>query len=592
MKLLEQLKEICDNNDISNAYFTTFSFSPEFFEKYIASTICRIDPVDITTIYSYEQINDAIQEYEKDIKVFYDPTGLNTQEIKRTCVDFIPIFNKIPGFKHLKGVFHPKVCLLFSKTSNKAWIITGSNNLTYSAWGKNRESFFIDEVSQKNWRRLKSFFDKLLRIGANHKQLPDNISLKEKQYWEFVNTFFKDNHIMNTISNYENEMYVWSPYFEKDLLMLINKLNIKQLNIIPDTRIDGKIRITKDIIDKVPSNIQFHHFKNDDYSRLTHAKVWLTQEFCIIGSWNFSSAALEGINVEAGVIVQKNISTYFTDQIIEYTSPPVGLTEEEFEQEEAPKPSTYSTFCKVSADWKTREYQLTTYEEEDIEFVLPGGQRELLLKQEKCKNVDIMHPENLLNERKFSIYISKKSYTRPAFRGFITEKNQDFREPQSLISLNDIVEALITNNHKGTGKQKVYTGKDGEHDEGNEIDFFIDEDINYHSLFFLTETIKLNIKNSKKQNDLYKIARKGVFSVEKILNIASKYINHQHDKKTVLCWFMYTELNTIRKSLLDKIDINLTDLNISAEASITFDQFEKNYNKNTRNWNKWLKYEL
>ena len=133
-------KLISEVGVIKIAWFTTFNLSLDFFEKYVLSALVKTNPFDLKNIKDFEALNDRIVNAEGgavNVKVFHDYRAMRP-DIKRTSVQTIGIKPKNIDNSFAHGVFHPKVTLLVND-KNEAWIVTGSANLTISAWSKNSE---------------------------------------------------------------------------------------------------------------------------------------------------------------------------------------------------------------------------------------------------------------------------------------------------------------------------------------------------------------------------------------------------------------------------------------------------------------------
>jgi len=212
---------------------------------------------------------------------------------------------------HSRAVFHPKV--IFLKSADEAYLITGSANLSIAAWSSNYESVVVKKIdSQQNANEVISFFDKL---GSDTKKLSKwASSLKSKKSdWRFIYSLFNDFNLFDNLD--KCDLTIWSPYFSKSTNKLLKKLQNKgfgKITLVPDITPSGKIRIIPDELELIKKNNLIKISVNsvsDENQELHHAKVWLTASSLAVGSWNCSYRAT-GLdisdnekNIEAGVII-------------------------------------------------------------------------------------------------------------------------------------------------------------------------------------------------------------------------------------------------------------------------------------------------
>ena len=75
LKTYHELKLISEVGVLKTAWFTTFNFSIDFFEKYVLSALVKTNPFDLKNIKDFEALNDRILNAEGgavDVKVFHD----------------------------------------------------------------------------------------------------------------------------------------------------------------------------------------------------------------------------------------------------------------------------------------------------------------------------------------------------------------------------------------------------------------------------------------------------------------------------------------------------------------------------------------
>ena len=285
----------------------------------------------------YESLNESLAndladlDGEKvEVKVFYDFRALmHTGRPKQTTLPIYAVDVKELRSKNKlrfnEGVFHPKVCV-FESYKGEFWLLVSSANLTFGGWSKNRESFFLEKITNSEVAMEVSEFFKA--VSAPFSELKNNLLFKElnnkKNFseetsnWQFSSSFSEKKFLEHILPhNPTHFLRTWSPYFAKDLdqLLKVHFSGVDQLEIIPDKNINNKIRITQEAYNAC-LEMESLTFKQEKLhpsalESLVHAKVWLTNSILAIGSWNMTQSGMNisdkrNNNVEAGVIVQLN----------------------------------------------------------------------------------------------------------------------------------------------------------------------------------------------------------------------------------------------------------------------------------------------
>ncbi|MGA1847638.1 hypothetical protein [Deferribacter abyssi] len=596
MKLLKKLSEIIEKIEISHAWFTTFSFSPAFFEKYVLASLFNIEPSELRRLEDYEAINEQLKTV--NVKVFYDPVGLNVTESKKTTCDYIPVYFGLRNLEKMEGLFHPKVCFLFGTNKEKkkttAYLITGSANLTHQAWGRNKETVFVDEIDKKNGERIHNFFTEF--FPDTQMLLPKgwyNSLRKDNSNWIFRYIFknsdnFDGNNILFKDFVEEKELYVWSPYIDADMINLKKEINISgKITLIPGFK-NAKIILSKEEYNELSKYFHFMKDERNDIETFVHGKLWLSETKLCIGSWNFTKAAVCGDNFEAGVIIEGNFAR-FKDGLKELKIEDNHfMTENELKEEQLPKPNKIKFECTVIADWLKRQYEIKINTNKTLKINLPDS--EIEINGERDKIVPFINIKKLGIKKIYEVFENEKK----VFTGYIQEINTDYRPVYGYSSLNELLNnfSFDKDSNKRQGERYLY----GEHNEesGDHYQLKTDNDyINYYSLFYLTESMIIKIeeietidRKEELEKKLSEIAYSGANSVEQLVTLAENWIENNIDNKLVMCWFLQNETNKIVRKINNiikdkKLDLRELDY-VKLNESIN-DKFEK-INKINQKW--------
>lgn len=342
-KLIESFSEqVKSLGQLKRAWFTTFNFNIDFFERHVLSALLDMDKPRSRIDFELMQqgLNGNPKQSKKsnqkidptiDVKIFADQRMYDAGDVKRTSIEIYGVnptllkHNK-SGLFNKESLFHPKVIYL---EDNKGKVIlgVGSANLTVSGWSTNQEVFVfkkVEHISQLD--DIKAFFDPICK--------PHNLTFKRPKLgsfnldqeitpkWQFVHSFQQQPFLSqlfkqqtskvnnqeqpNTIDNsFESDLVVWSPYFPADLVGYIKKLNgywqnehttqqNLRVHLIPDLVENQRVRTQwderlKDLMQSEQLSFYINTVEKDDRSDLCHAKVWMTANHIAIGSWNFTS---------------------------------------------------------------------------------------------------------------------------------------------------------------------------------------------------------------------------------------------------------------------------------------------------------------
>ncbi len=375
--LMQMLGHFQDNKP-EIALLTTFSFSPDFFERNLLPMLAGVGKDEQPTD---ADLNNRLKETH--VLVAYDAS---TQPETKGGFRYglLPVSVK-------NGFFHPKIILLAGTLNNGqpgAWLLVSSGNLTLSGWGRNREIVGETQVGTQQAKELidltgwlKAYAEKtqrtdgegsplellnqLERLLPKYKahgdanlfiQLPDSPGLAE--------TLFAQD------TGRTEEMTVVSPFWSDmdDLKTLIGKLKSQKTRLVPSINREGCYLFPEaDVTSLAKDNIHFARFSKEP-ERYTHAKAIEAvgkdgKTRLYIGSANFTSAAfgLNGSrkNIEAMLrytISRKTRSVF--SQLKELKNP--QFAEGGSETDETP-PGILPFLVEAHYDWNTKEFCCCLY---------------------------------------------------------------------------------------------------------------------------------------------------------------------------------------------------------------------------------------
>ncbi len=578
MKLLDTFKNIVNDISPDICWFTTFNINLELVEKYLLTAIVGKEPSELKRAEDYEALNFELNKF--NVKIWYDYRALDLKQGKRTTVDLYPIQTSVLLKSNTQEpIFHPKV--IFLKGTDGAYLITGSFNLTIAGWSSNRECIVIKEIKNKeNGLQIVDFFRNL------NSDLPDlnkltkwaNQLSEEKSTWKFAHNFNTDN-ILNEIKG--KELSIWSPYFSKstvDLMNDIKKIGFNKINLIPDISQSQKIRIIPVELEKLIKDdsiqIQIDTNCNKEKQALFHAKVWLSENKIAVGSWNCSYRAL-GIktplnekNIEAGVIdiinskqraaLLLNLKNIAVNTIS-------GTEEVEMNNEWKESLNAYSMSCNIMANWETFKYEMVL-EEKDTKYTvaLPHNPN-IRYPLNKISSLSFIDGFNrVLKNKLFTIYNTKEEIV---FIGYLNEIGKIKRPTDGYVSFYDLFESLTINPLAGTNKSRVkyqFEEEDNNGSEKEELPFFAYSGYESYYLMFvalqkLLDTISENKSNPLKLEDLGYRLPSSLINIKSLFDTSfQKLLEEKKEDDMLFHYFMAMEINGCIK-LFNKFSENKLD---------------------------------
>ncbi len=394
IKLYRHLEqELLKIGKLKRAWFTTFNLDISFFEKYILTAVLGSSYLNLKIPQDYESLNESLANDLSDldgekveVKVFYDFRALmHTGRPKQTTIPIYAIdvkeLNSKNKLRFNDGVFHPKVCL-FESYKGEFWLLVSSANLTFGGWSKNRESFFLEKITESDTAtEVSQFFQAVskpfseLKNNQLFKELKNKKNFSEEtSNWQFNSSFSEKKFLEHILpKNTSPFLRTWSPYFAKDLDQLLKThfSGFEQLEIVTYKNINNKIRITQEAY-MACLDIESLTFKQEKLhpsalESLVHAKVWLTNSILAIGSWNMTKSGMNisethNNNLEAGVIIQLNEDDFaevMKHANVSNLTAPEHYKEEELENEKDGLLNSFTLTADVLINWDKLIIELT-----------------------------------------------------------------------------------------------------------------------------------------------------------------------------------------------------------------------------------------
>ena len=450
--ILKSLKEVYDRySEVDSMVFTTFDFDPEFFANHVVSYLMGNEYEGITKIGELNAANSWIEK--NHVCVYYDISGLKVNENTILTIPVYPV-------KISTGVFHPKVIAIYGRCRKNskmmAHLFVSSANLTVNGYGRNVECFTAIEVTTKMVAESLSAFLKALRNTSEHHEA--------NQFREFIgylnNGQFSDNDKVEFFWNLDGRtskrywletrlaslpaygLEVISPYFDENSL----PERIENVNSWSTTlylsKDNGFYNIKKSIYRelKQKDNITLYQLRADEKNteRFAHAKLIKKANTIVIGSYNFTEAALCGKNAEAAIIYNRVNSYYFPfDANIEESD---FIDDSEIINNQDSVMNSSRVFVTVTADWNSKNIFISVNDDDlsSKKYVIAIGKKTIEITDsviEKEIYEDCLENELLVNKQ-FVLYESGKQI----YIGRINELGWAESRPE--LSCKDLYEAL------------------------------------------------------------------------------------------------------------------------------------------------------
>ena len=330
------------------ALFSTFQFDPDFFETRLLSCPSLKKARRIAVFMDARQWQDLLH---RDVRA----RSLNRRYL------VVPVHTG-------QGVFHPKLNLLLSESGGK--VMCGSNNLTRSGCSSNLEllNSIPFEFKDENQEAMQlasatlSFFQRAVQdADAEVGRIASEWIVETKRECRWIEKYEEptEDQPVSLVHTYNGSLwhsvdeaigesrpskfFIISPFHDRDG-RICRQLNKKW----PKAKVEilvqqGYTNLPIAPVRELPSfNLsEIHNATGKDASRRVHAKLFAweteTDSGCLIGSANFTSAAFEGRNVEACLLIKD--SDELIENLFDSDLTKRRLSKEDFDpgQEEPPE---------------------------------------------------------------------------------------------------------------------------------------------------------------------------------------------------------------------------------------------------------------
>lgn len=546
--ILKCLKEVYDRySEVDSMVFTTFDFDPEFFANHVVSYLMGNDHEKITKIGELNAANSWIEK--NNVCVYYDISGLKVNENTILTIPVYPV-------KVSTGVFHPKVIAIYGlcrkNSKQMAHLFVSSANLTINGYGRNVECFTVIEVTTKTVAESLSAFLKALRNSNDHHE--------SNQFREFIsylnNGQFSDSDKIEFFWNMNgrNSKRDWletrlagitadcceviSPYFdENNLHERIDGVDALQ-TILYLSKDNGFYNIKKSIYQglKQKNNIEFLQLIADEKNaeRFVHAKIIKKGNTLVIGSYNFTEAALCGKNAEAAIIYNR-VNSYsfpFDTNVDELAF----IDDSESINNQDAVSNSARIFIAVTADWNAKKLivDLDAGNISDKKFVITIGEKTIGITD---SIVEIEFSEydlekELLKNKHFILYESGKQI----YIGRINELGWvDSRPEIACENLNQALSEWFIPNGKSRGDLPIdYEVRpitdESDVYEAASIKVNSDKDIfdNYYYMSTAMRGMITALDEAKEYQEKYRIFWTCPGSMKRLLDFIDKEINGEN----------------------------------------------------------------
>ena len=559
IKLRGNLKEVFNKFDtVTSMIFTTFNFEAQFFKDHIVQYLMDMDA--IKTIAALNEANRWIKE--RNISIFYDRDAISDLDSSLTLNTY-PV--SIPN-----GVFHPKVIVLFGKKgpTYNAHIFVSSANLTASGYGRNIEGAANIEISTKEIAHsvrdfLEELFDGLdlnfaemypdLYMFLNSNSFPSDPNV------EFFYSLGGGKHrLYDKLPSYPGKITIYSPYFSNDIVSMLKVFDGRNLTIVPALD-GGKYNITRSAYEKLKDQaVNFIQINNE---RFSHAKIMIFAACTVVGSHNFTEAALYGHNAEASLIFN-NLSVKNQPQIQTVKVRENCFLEDAHDLKNGDEISgeRIGESVFVTVDWSKRSVEIKC-DHIKLPCTVHIGRLQICELNKGQKKASI--PFNVIEPNEKGIIFENliqinKQYTvfremKIILNGLINELCWEQCRPE--FQFNSLDEALeewfYASNFKSVGERAGEQGlpdigSSFEEEEANEIEFTFrpETDVfdNYFNIFKAMSNVHkaISIEYKSSEEALYLIYKKSGGSICDLIRLLKEGNKESQDE--IRTWIIFNEL--------------------------------------------------
>lgn len=639
LKIREALKQVYELfSQVDDFLFTTYNYEPDFFDEHIVSYLMGFDR-KISTIGELKDADEWVRN--NHVSVYYDKNAMSPGT---SCLT-VPVF---PQNIKTGGVFHPKVVIIYGilkgKSKSTAYLFVSSCNLTVSGYGRNKEAFSCVEIKSEQLASSVSEFIYTLdnngdeeRHSALHEFL-NNIRTKDKDIEFLWTNSGKGTKLIDYFKEHSSgDLTIVSPYFdEKGPGNLLDELpNKGKTSIIP--AIDGEnYNLHQGDYKKLKNNnIDFYELINDDDTRFIHAKLIQFGSQLVVGSYNFTSAALKGLNSEAALIFNNSNGAKFNLKDIDeqkLLSDEVLITNRDEAGVDNKVP-----FVSVIIQWKESTIFVTAEYLDNAKYSLrlDGTAEDLIsvLKESQEISITAELANHILRHKTFSIY--KDGII--CFKGLINEiDSREYRPEFSCESLNDTIREWFTYSEADSNEKhnmRLINTEDEETEKVLGVTQAETQDIfdNYYlvaraleNLLNKVEENRVNsldkvpvaqrrtekyweryneweVRKQKADQNLYSYLVTKPGSIENMITFLEKDHLEEKDRDIVRDWLIVTYLQSIMsmfpKNLIHNSDGNKVYKEKLSLLSERLNILDKNINKKIRNnvdkkFLEWIKTEI
>lgn len=563
MKIYEEYKKLLKTKfdagfSLSKTWFTTFTLSPEFFESYLLPPLLQQEDEVPKSYLQFEEMIAKLTETRADIKVFYD-ASMPIDGIKKTTVAFI-------GVIHPRGLFHPKLTLLeFEKGGQTdSYIMVGSANISVSGWARNREGVVFRKIeTDSQLEQVNAFFAGFYQQQKEIKSR-NNLRAHHPQDWGLIHTNSGFS-FLDAIKNLNMpEWLVWSPYFSGlDFFTEVrNELKGTEVKVIPDlVGMDKKVRMTD-----IGHELFYSDGQGQD-ERFNHAKLWLSQDYLIVGSHNFTREALIHKNYEVSIL-EPATSDFFNQVKLSPLGDINVMSKEECEQEALPSGKNHFVF-ELEVDHEKKTILLLVDRLKNVEanylssLKLPGNTELKKLtwhgstkkkKIELALNDELKFWRGLVTEKTASATIIDKQGKTLHGECFIFEVNCDERQPFRYGSLYLLMlDELQQNKSRQYSKNLVHASElSGIEDQSSSgfVNKYIT--IDYFKMYAFFAKFRHHVDSIKNQKDFHRLVIHSASSLYAIKELIKAFeVDAQHHS-TMFLTLMKQEYNQLISYLVGK----------------------------------------
>ncbi len=506
--------------EVKDFIFTTYDFDVDFFEEHIVSYLMD-SKRKITTVDDLNLANEWVLSHH--ISVYYDKSALIPGKSSLT----IPVY---PQFIKENGnvyVFHPKVIIIYGTLAETdtdcATLFVSSCNLTVSGFGRNQEAFACIQINGKKIAESVSNFIKAISNGnfERHKHLISYLSKITEIDTDVV--FFWNYKTEETLIEYlanldSGELQIVSPYFDENGPQhLLSKLKNTTTKIIyPAVELSSdKYNIYIDSYKQMSHSVEFRELNHED-DRFVHAKILSIGNKTVIGSYNFTTAAMEGRNSEAALIF--NTKVKLDSQKADENK---FLVKENGDKLTNKDQHSYldNIFVTVTVDWAKQLIEIKgenfgTEEKYSIRLKSASEEVELFSNLSKFlpeENLSLSHNENIAEVLlKHKSFVVRRDSER-CFEGLINEINwKDTRPEIGCDNLYDTIREWYWIDEEQGGHRKIerllYPSEENEIKElyGVETDSTNDIFDNYYLVSCAFENLIEKITETAKEKNIKK----------------------------------------------------------------------------------------